>query len=65
MIDLADDNYELDVSLAQKMLGWTPKHYVGDSLPNMIHLLKQSPEEFYRINGLKAPKHFPQLAEHK
>lgn len=61
MIDLADDHYELDVSLARKVLGWTPKHFVGDSLPKMIALLKENPAEFYRINGLKAPKHFPEF----
>lgn len=65
MIDLADDHYELDVSLAKKVLGWTPKHFVGDSLPKMIALLKENPAEFYRINQLKAPAHFPQLTTHK
>lgn len=65
MIDLADDHYELDVSLAKKILGWTPKHFVGDSLSNMITLLKGNPEEFYRVNELKAPKEFPQPVAHE
>lgn len=63
MIDLADDHYELDISRARKLLGWTPKHFIGDSLTNMIAFLKENPEEFYRINGLKAPAHFPQLVK--
>ena len=65
MIDLADDHYELDVSLAKKLLGWTPKHFVGDTLPKMIAFLKEDPEAFYRINGLRAPKKFPQLTTNK
>jgi nucleoside-diphosphate-sugar epimerase len=53
MIDLADDHYEVDISLAKSQLGWTPKHFVGTSLPVMLQLLKTDPVKWYQINGLK------------
>lgn len=56
MIDLADNNWTLDISRAKKYLGWTPKHFVGDVLPTMIKKLKQDPIKFYKMNLLKAPK---------
>lgn len=52
MIDLADDNYSLDCSLAKKLLGWKPKHFVGDTLPKMISDLKANPQTWYKENGL-------------
>ncbi len=56
MIDLADNNWTLDISRAKKYLGWKPKHYVNDVLPTMIEFLKKDPLKFYEINLLKAPK---------
>ena len=53
MIDLADDNYTLDISKAKKLLGWTPKHALDDTLPIMIAALKKDPLGWYKINGLK------------
>lgn len=55
MIDYADCHYELDISLAKKLLGWEPKHYVKDSLAVMIRELKKDPIKFYKENGLKIP----------
>ncbi len=55
MIDIADDHYALDISRAEKTIGWTPKHFVLDTLPLMIELLKTNPLEWYRTNGLTAP----------
>lgn len=52
MIDLADDHFEIDISLAKKDLGWTPKHFLGTSLPVMMRLLKTDPVKWYKINGL-------------
>ena len=52
MIDLADDHYEMDISLAKQKLGWSPKHFVGTSLPVMMQLLKTDPKKWYQINGL-------------
>lgn len=56
MIDLADNNWTLDISRAKKYLGWQPKHRVYDALPVMIDFLKKDPLKFYEINMLKAPK---------
>lgn len=55
MVDLADDNYTLDVSKAQQVLGWTPAHFIGDVLPKMIQDLKADPIHWYAINDLKMP----------
>jgi len=52
MIDLADDHYELDISLAKKTLGWTPKHSLEKTLPIMIEELKTDPEAWYKLNQL-------------
>ena len=53
MIDLADDNYTLDVSRAKKVLGWTPKRSVEQTLPKMTADLKADPAAWYQQNGLK------------
>jgi len=57
MIDMADDHYALDISCAEKHLGWRPKHYIGTSLPVMMELLKTDPVQWYEENGLVMPKH--------
>ena len=56
MIDRADDHYELDISLAEKLLGWTPKHNLPDTLPEMIQNLKADPENWYKENKLEKDK---------
>lgn len=52
MIDLADDHYDLDISKAKRVLGWTPKHHLVDTLPKMIADLKRDPVAWYKKNGL-------------
>lgn len=52
MIDLADDHYEMDISKAKRLLGWTPKHTLEKTLPLMIDALKKDPEGWYKINQL-------------
>jgi nucleoside-diphosphate-sugar epimerase len=52
MIDLADDHYEIDISRAKKVLGWTPKHNLEETLPKMIAALKANPKEWYKLNGI-------------
>ncbi len=53
MIDLADDNYILDITRAKKLLGWAPKRSVEATLPKMIDDLKSNPAAWYKENGLK------------
>lgn len=55
MIDVADCHYELDISLAKRLLGWEPKHFIKTSLPVMVKALKADPIKFYKENGLKIP----------
>lgn len=57
MIDVADDNYALDISLAKKRLGWSPKRYLDKHLPIMMELLKTDPEKWYEINQFTMPEH--------
>jgi nucleoside-diphosphate-sugar epimerase len=52
MIDIADDHYELDVSLARDMIGFTPKRNLLDTLPLMTEALKADLARFYALNKL-------------
>jgi hypothetical protein len=55
MIDLADDNFELDISRARTILGWAPQHSLRDTLPTMVAALKADPFVWYRENDLNLP----------
>jgi nucleoside-diphosphate-sugar epimerase len=56
MIPLADDHYDLDISLAEKLLAWKPKRSLEKTLPLMIDFLKKDPAKWYKENGLKYSK---------
>ncbi|HEX6376618.1 MAG TPA: NAD-dependent epimerase/dehydratase family protein [Allosphingosinicella sp.] len=60
MVGMADDHYELDTARARQMLGWKPRHHLGDRLPDMIAALKRDPKSWYEANGIPLP---PALAE--
>lgn len=62
MIRMADDHYELDISRAEELLGWTPQHSLREELPAMIAALKEDPAGWYEANGLTKP-HWLQAAE--
>ena len=32
LIDLASDHYALDISRARDLLGWEPRHFIGEEL---------------------------------
>ena len=55
MIEIADDHYELDISLAKKELGWQPKHRVDQVIPKWVQELEKDPVEWYDENKLKVP----------
>lgn len=55
MIDLADDNYALDTTLAKHLLGWEPDHSVYESLSYMAANLEKGPYHWYLENGLRPP----------
>ena len=56
MIDYADDNYDLDITLMKKTLTWNPSHLLSTTLPLMIQELKENPIEWYKNNDLVPPK---------
>lgn len=62
MIDLAADNFELDITRAHTVLGWQPKHSLRDTLPTMIPALKADPLAWYRENEIKPPLWLTELA---
>lgn len=55
MIDFADDHYDLDITHAQELLNWQPKHRLKKTLPFMIDALKKDPLQWYKENKLEAP----------
>lgn len=65
MIDLADDHYELDISLAKKTLGWEPKHSLDETLPTMIEKFQKDPIRWYKENRLDMPKDLRERIEKK
>jgi nucleoside-diphosphate-sugar epimerase len=63
MIDLADDHYELDITLARTTLAWQPKRRLIDTLPEMVRRLKEDPPAWYQANKLLLPDEMqPQAA---
>ena len=62
MIDLATENFELDITRAHTILGWEPKRSVRDTLPKMIPSLKADPLAWYRENEIKPPLWLRELA---
>ena len=62
MIDLADDNFEVDITRARTLLGWEPKHSLRETLPKMVLALKADPFAWYRENGLTRPLWLQELA---
>jgi nucleoside-diphosphate-sugar epimerase len=55
MIDVAQDNMELDITRARKILGWKPRHSLIETLPKMVSGLKADPFTWYRENDLELP----------
>ena len=47
MVEIADDHYELDISRARTLLGWSPRHSLLATLPAMIAALKADPTDWY------------------
>ncbi|MFN0065514.1 MAG: NAD-dependent epimerase/dehydratase family protein [Chlamydiales bacterium] len=64
MIDLADDHFDLDISKAKRILGWSPKKHLDETLPLMIADLKSDPEGWYKKNDLVFPIHIKQAVHH-
>ena len=56
MIDLADQNYPVNIRRACEQLHWKPNNKLAETLPAMIDRLLQDPHRWYEINGLPLPK---------
>ncbi len=56
MVDMADDDYTVEIERARRRLDWDPSRRLRDSLVQIIDFLKRDPEEFYRINNLELPE---------
>lgn len=57
MIDLADQNYPVDIARARRKLGWEPSHTLRQTLPEMVHRLLIDPQRWYELNGLPLPSY--------
>lgn len=55
MIDLADQNYPVDIQKARQRIGWIPKNTLRATLPQIIANLHHDPERWYDVNGLPQP----------
>jgi nucleoside-diphosphate-sugar epimerase len=63
MIDLADAHFELDISRARAMLGWSPERDLRTSLGTMVESLRNDPARFYRVNELEPPGWLERVSE--
>lgn len=55
MIEMASDQYALNISKARKKLHWEPKHHIKETLPDIIKALKNNPKQWYQKNNMKIP----------
>ncbi len=63
MVDMADDNYALDIGRARDLLGWRPARSLGATLPKIVQALKDDPLGWYRANGITPPPWLEAAAE--
>ena len=56
MIDMGADHYALDISKAERLLGWRPRRFIKDHLPSIVEALKKDPLGWYRKNGITPPE---------
>jgi nucleoside-diphosphate-sugar epimerase len=61
MIDLADQDYRIDISHARDRLNWSPRRTLRESLENMVEFLDRDPEAWYRENKIPLPQNLEQL----
>lgn len=48
MVDLADDNYEISMARSKQVLGWSPKHSLRQTLPQIVADFKADPIAWYK-----------------
>jgi hypothetical protein len=52
MVENSDDHYEIDISRARTLLGWSPRNSLIETLPEMVRRLKADPTDWYAKNKL-------------
>ncbi|HXV64041.1 MAG TPA: NAD(P)-dependent oxidoreductase, partial [Vicinamibacteria bacterium] len=52
MVDLADAHYPISIDSAKGKLGWTPRHTLRGTLPEMVTRLMGDPKRWYEENNL-------------
>jgi nucleoside-diphosphate-sugar epimerase/uncharacterized membrane protein len=52
MVTSASDHYEIDISRARQLLGWSPTHSLRATLPKIVQALQADPAGWYRSNKL-------------
>jgi len=65
MVEMADDHYELDTTLARHLLGWTPTHDIRSAISRMVTNLKKDPAAWYAKNGITPPPWMDEAADRK
>ncbi|MGD8274421.1 MAG: NAD-dependent epimerase/dehydratase family protein, partial [Thiohalocapsa sp.] len=63
MTALAEDHYEIDIARARKLLSWSPRHRLRETLPRMVEALKADPTGWYERNQLTPPPWLTAAAE--
>ena len=56
MVDNSSAHYALDISRAERLLGWRPEHSLRATLARTIEALKRDPVAWYRANKLNTAK---------
>lgn len=56
MIDLADQDYRIDISKAQSQLSWAPRHSLRETLPLIARRLVEETSRWYEENGFPQPE---------
>ena len=56
MIDLADQDYRIDITKAQTQLSWSPRHSLRATLPQIARRLMEDTNRWYEENGLQQPE---------
>lgn len=65
MIDVMDDHYELDISRAESLLDWYPRHRVITMIPRMVDALKEDPVSWYARHNISFPQHLKETGVDK
>lgn len=56
MVDLADDNYEFTMEKARKVLNWSPKRSIRQTLLKLADNMKANPKAWYKRHKIPLPR---------